>query len=388
VSGRGRAAALWLATCLAVALGGTQAHAAPCAPPTPACHLENGKELLTSDPARAAAELLASYRLDERTDTLVLYATALSLDGRYALALDTWKRIIVFRDSELEAAKEAARTATGRRRTAARAAVARVQRQAEQAAEAILKLWPRVARVRVRLAPGQQLAVSHDGVEVDTARDVLVNAGRDELVFTRRDGSVERVPVELAAGAIATIDAPSGAARPATPPPEPVQVAQPRPAPEAAPPLAAARPAPVPPPRPAQPDAEVDAGAAPALAATRFVDEPRSPAMSRVGLGLAAGAVIAGGIAGGFGYLAGRDRDDARAAGCTADGQCPFGPAADLALRANDRARIAQFTAIGAGALLAAGATLWIYGRRHTRRAIDDVALHIGPSSAAIAGRF
>src|SRR5262249_52265559 len=106
------------------------AWAAPCSAPTPACHLENGTELLTSDPKRAAEELLASYQLDERTDTLALYATALALDHRYALALDTWKRVIMFRDSE----PEAARTSTGRKRAAARSTAARAQKQSEQAA--------------------------------------------------------------------------------------------------------------------------------------------------------------------------------------------------------------------------------------------------------------
>ncbi|HEU4733259.1 MAG TPA: hypothetical protein VFT22_35445, partial [Kofleriaceae bacterium] len=198
-----------LAIGLAVAIGRADAWAEPCTTPTPACHLENGKELLTSDPKRAADELLASYQLDERTDTLALYATALGLDHRYALALDTWKRVIGFREAELEAAREAARTETGRKRAAARAAGARAQKQSEQAAEAIIQLWPRVGRVRIRIAPGQQVAVSRDGAPVDPTQDVIVNAGRDELVFTRDNGSVERVAVQVAAGAFVKIDAPA-----------------------------------------------------------------------------------------------------------------------------------------------------------------------------------
>jgi len=201
--------ARWLAIGIAVAVAGSEARAERCPPASPSCHLEAGKQLLERDPRRAAEELLASYQLDERTDTLALYATALELDRRYALALETWKRVIIFRDSELETAKETARTATGRKLTAARTAAARAEKQSEQAAQAILKLWPRVARVRIRLAPGQQLAVSHDGADVDPSRDVLVNAGRDELVFTRKDGTVERVAIEVPAGALAKIDAPS-----------------------------------------------------------------------------------------------------------------------------------------------------------------------------------
>jgi hypothetical protein len=367
-------ACAWIAAFVAAVIGQPMARAETCSPPTPACHLDNGKALLTSNPARAAEELLASFRLDERTDTLELYATALQLSRRYALALETWKRVIVFRDSEVETAREVERTATGRKLAAARKTIARAQKQSEEAAAAIIKLWPEVGRVRIRFAPGQQLAVVHDGVEVDATRDVLINAGGDELVFRRRDGSVERVTVEVAAGAVAKIDAPADAiAQPALPPrqklekpraPEREIVAKPEPAPEPAP-------------EPRKPDL-----------LPKQTDEPRSRTMSRIGLGLTAGAVVAGGIAGSFGYLASRDHDRSRELGCTADDQCPFGPAADLAERGNDRARVAQISAIAGGALLATGVTLWIVGRSKVQRPAPDVALHIGPSSTSIAWRF
>lgn len=393
-STRGQRAA-WLAICLTTVIGYREARAAECTPPTPACHLDHGKQLLASDPRRAADELLASYQLDERTDTLVLYATALQADHRYALALETWKRVIVFRESEIEAAKEAAkeaaRTATGRKLAAARTAQARAQNQAEQAAEAIIKLWSSVGRVRIRFAAGQQLAVSHDGVEVDATHDVLVNAGRDELVFTRKDGSATRVPVEVAAGAVAKLDAPTEmVARPAAPTPprpsRPVALAKPEAPPK---PELPVPPKPEAPPKPdvaAKPEAP-PTPPEPTLAAVQFTDQPRSRTMSRVGLGLVAGAAVAGGIAIGLGYVANRDFDRARELGCSGDGRCPFGPAADLAEQSNDRARLARITAIGGGALLATGVTLWIVGRSKTGRAAD-VALHISPSSAAIAGRF
>jgi hypothetical protein len=345
-------------------IGHAEARAETCTPPTPACHLENGKDLLNTDPKRAAEELLASYKLDERTDTLVLYATALALDGRYALALETWKRVIVFRESEVNAAKEAARKATGRKLAAARAAAARAQKQSEQAADAIIKLWPHIGRVHIKFADGQQLAVTHDGVEVDISHDVLVNAGHDELVFTRKDGSVERVAVTVAAGALEKIDAPPGvAAKPAPQPPRPE------------------------PPKPVEPAAPVEAPRTPPMP-VRLVDEPRSRTLSRVGLGLVVGSVVVGGVAGTLGYLAGRDYDDSRTSGCSSNGQCPFGPAADQAQRSNDRARLAQISAIGAGALAAAGVTLWFYGRGKAHHAVTDISLHVGPSSTAISGRF
>jgi hypothetical protein len=357
---------------------GRVAWAEPCTAPTSGCHLENGKELLATDPRRAADELLASYQLDERTDTLVLYATALGLDHRYALALDTWKRVIVFRDSELEAAREAARTSAGRKRTAARAVAARAQKQSEQAAEAIIRLWSHVGRVRIRLAPGASIAVSRDGAVVDPAADVIVNAGGDELVFTHKDGSVERVAVQVAAGAFAKIDAPAGPGnKPAVP--ADAHVAQPaKPAARVAPDAVAG---------------EAPAAPAPARVATR-TSEPRWLTMSRVGLGLVAGAVVAGGVAGSFGYLAGRDFDRARAAGCSNDGRCPFGMAADLAAQSNHRARIAQISAVGAAALAATGVTLWLVGRGKDHRTVTDVALRVGPMSTsggvstALSGRF
>jgi hypothetical protein len=375
----------WLAVGLTLALG-RAASAEPCSAPTPACHLENGTELLTSDPRRAAEELLASYQLDERTDTLALYATALALDQRYALALDTWKRVIVFRDGELEAAREAARTSTGRKRAAARVTAARAQKQSEQAAQAIIQLWARVGRVRIRLASGQAVAVTRDGAAVDPAQDVTVNAGGDELVFTHRDGRVERVAVQVAAGAFVKIDAPTGAA---AVPPAVARAPQPRERDGAEQPAAPVDPA-------AKPEPADNAAAAPrpALAAARAASEPRSITLSRVGLGLVAGAVVAGGVAGSFGYLAGRDFDRSRMTGCSADGRCPFGPAADLAQQSNHRARIAQISAVGAAALAATGVTLWWVGRGKSHGTVTDVALHVGPStssgglSTAVSGRF
>jgi hypothetical protein len=123
-----------------------------------------------------------------------------------------------------------------------------------------------------------------------------------------------------------------------------------------------------------------------------LINEPRTLTRSRIGLGLVAGAVIASGLAGSFGYLASHDFDRAREAGCSADGRCPFGPAADLAQQSNHRARIAQVSAVGAVALAATGVTLWWVGRGKTHRTVTDVALRVGSStsglSTALSGRF
>lgn len=361
-----RVGATKFAICIAVVIGQSEAQAKDCAPASPECHLQNGRELMKSDPRRAADELLASYRLDERTDTLELYASALEADKQYAAALETWKRVIVFRDSEITAAKELAAKPSVRKRAKARADLARAQKQSEQAAEAIIKLWPKVGKVKIKLAPGERIAVWRGGLEVDATRDVLVNAGRDELVFKRADGSESRVVIEVAGGGTAKVDAP--------------RVTLAKPAPKQAEPL---KPAPV----KDAPEEEAPADAEPQLAALRFEDKPRSQRMSRIGLGLVAGGVVAGALAGTFGYLSARDYDRAKEIGC-GGGECPVGPAADLAERSNDRARFAQISAIGGGALIATGVTLWIVGRRGAPRRSEDVTLRVGPSSAAIGWGF
>ena len=347
------------AFCCAALLAPSGAWAGECTQATPECHLANGKKLIDSDPRRAAQELIASYRLDERTDTLTLYATALASDKQYARALETWQRIILFRESEIEAAREAMRASSVKKREAARKQLARAQDQSEQAAAEIMKLWPSVARVRV-VMPAGQAVVTANGIEVDTSRDVLVNAGRDELTFTRTDGSSAKLTVEIAAGQVQTIQAP----QPRAPEPAPV-VLQPR---EDA---------------PAQKAAPVVITRAPSPAVT-FDEQPRSRTLSRVGLGLAAGGVVTLGVAGTFAYLANRDFDAAQGLGCDAGGDCPLGPASQRGDRAHDRTRYAQITAIGGGALLITGATMWLLGNRSTRRTATDVTLSVGPSSVGI----
>jgi hypothetical protein len=229
----------------------------------------------------------------------------------------------------------------------------------------------------------------------DTSKDVLVNAGKDELVFARKDGSEQRVTVEVAAGSVAKIDAPAPAiaAKPAPQAPMTKTAMIDKPAPQAKPApktlkLEQPKPAPV---EPAEEQAEEQPEAVkPAnLSAVKLgIEEPRSRTMSRVGLGLVGGAIALGGVAGGLAFLADRDYDKAKTLGCNDADQCPIGPAADLAERSNDRARLAQISAIGAGALLATGVTLWIVGRGKTRRAPADVTLSVGPKSAAMGWRF
>jgi len=364
--------AIWFA----VVLGPSLAEAKDCPPASPECHLENAKELLKSDPKRAAEELVISYRLDERTDTLQLYATVLEADKQYASALETWKRVIVFRDSEITAAKELAAKPSVRKRGKARGDMARAQKQSEEAAAAIIRLWPKVGKVKIKLTPGEQVAVWRGGIEVDATRDVLVNAGRDELVFKRSDGREERVVVEVAAGASTKLDAPRAGTL-AKKPPRKQTIEQAKPEPE----VAAKKPLPKLQPKPEAEEAEPD------LTAMRFEEQPRSPRMSRIGLGMIAGGVVAGALAGTYGYLSARDFDRAKDAGC-GGGECPVGPAADLAERSNDRARFAQISAIAGGALVATGVTLWVVGRGKTRRAATEVTLRVSPSSAAIGWGF
>src|SRR4051794_7294482 len=271
-----------------------EAHA-ECAQPTPECHLANGQQLLDSDPKRAASELLASYRLDERTDTLALYAAALEADHQYARALEAWQRIILFRESEIEAAKEA--------RSAKKKQVA--QQRSEEAAAAIMKLWPRVSRVRITGADG--LVVTASGIELDLSKDVLVNAGSDELVFTRKDGGSAKLAIQVAAGEGKTIEAPKGAA-PIAPPAEP-RMAMDKPRAEVVE-LHRVQPKPAP------------VIVTKPLAPIATADGPRSRTMMRAGIAIGAAGLIGLGAAGTLAYLSHRDFDHARVLGCDSDGQC------------------------------------------------------------------
>ena len=104
-----------------------------------------------------------------------------------------------------------------------------------------------------------------------------------------------------------------------------------------------------------------------------------------------AGGIAATAVAGTFGYLWYRDFDRAKNLGCNSNGDCPVGEATNLAERSNDRARIAQLSAIGAGALLATGATLYVLGHKKssTREAqVGTMTLTVSPSSTTFAVRF
>jgi hypothetical protein len=114
-------------------------------------------------------------------------------------------------------------------------------------------------------------------------------------------------------------------------------------------------------------------------------DEPRatrSPTMTRVGIGLGVAGVVGLGVAATLGVIASRDFDKAQDLGCDSDGQCPIGAASEMAQQSNDRARAAQITAIGGGALLATGATLFILGRRPAKQ--ERMTVSVNPSSISI----
>jgi hypothetical protein len=213
--------------------------------------------------------------------------------------------------------------------------------------------------VRIRLA-GQQLAVWHDGAAVDASRDLVVNPGHDELVFKRADGREQRLAIEVAAGAFTNVDAPV----------EEMVRPQPKPLPKL------------------QPKVVVEEPPAPVIQTKpepRYVEQQRSRTLTRVGIGFIGASVVAAGVAGTFAVLSNRDFDRAKALGCNDAGDCPVGPATDRAQRSNDRAQLAQISAVASGALLAGGAVMWFYGHKTTRR---EVTLRVEGSSAAIGWRF
>lgn len=338
-------------------LAPTDATAADCAAnPTPACHLAEGKKLVKNDPKRAAAEFLASYKLDERTDTLELYATALTSDKQYALAADTWERIVKYRESELTAAKEQKKN------------IAAAQRKMDAASKELTKLEANTAKVRIKLNPGPPPKVSRDGSEVDPTKEIWVNSGTDELVFTFADGGSEKVPVNLKAGDNVRIDAPKQ--KIVEPPKPPVEepkppVEQPKPpVEEPKPPMVVQQPLP---PGPSD-------------------EAPRSNFKRNLGYGMIGGGVILAGVATTFAIVANSKFSDAKDAGCDDDANCPGGRAAALAEQSNDNARVAQITGIGAIALVGVGVTLWVMHKKESKR--SNMTLNVSGKSASFGWRF
>lgn len=348
-------------------LSPVKAYAGDCSSnPTPACHLAEGKKLVKSDPKRAATEFLESYKLDERTDTLELYAAALESDKQYALAAETWERIVKYRESELTAAKEQKKN------------VAAAQRKMDGASKAVTKLEANTAKVRIKLNPGPPPKVTRDGADVDVTKEVWVKSGSDELVFTFADGSSEKVAVNLKAGENVRIDAPKAK------PPEAVK-----------PPVIEPKPDPKPEPM-VKKDPVVVKKDPPKSVAMRVPDEkplPAGPSEGRsnlkrnVGYGLIGGGVVLAGVATVFGVVAANKFDDAKAAGCNSDAECPIGgPGADLVEQSNDNARVALITGIGAGVAIGAGVTLWMMHRKESKR--SNMTLNVSGKSASFGWRF
>jgi hypothetical protein len=96
--------------------------------------------------------------------------------------------------------------------------------------------------------------------------------------------------------------------------------------------------------------------------------------------------IVGLGVAATLGVIASNDFDKAQDLGCNSDGQCPIGAATEMAQQSNDRARAAQITAIGGGALLATGATLFILGRRPAKQ--ERMSVSVNPSSITVGWSF
>lgn len=347
---------------IALALLSPSEAKADCA--TPQCHLDAGKKAIKTDPKKAAAEFLASYKLDERTDTLELYAAALENDKQWALAAETWERIVKYRDSELTTAKEQKK----------QAAIAASQRKVTAAAKSLNKLEAKTAKVRIKLNPGVPPKVTRDGTEVDVTKEIFVKVDGDELLFTFADGTSEKVPVNLKAGENVRIDAPA---------PKPVEPPKPPDPPKP----------PVDPPKP-----PVDVKPEPKDTAMQPPpeDKPLPPMVPEgkpsntkrnIGIALVGGGVILAGVATAFGVVASNRFSDAKDAGCNDDGECPVGSRGlELAEQSNDNARVAQITGIGAAALIGTGVTLWMLGRKESKK--SNMTVQVTGKSAAFSWRF
>lgn len=342
-------------------LAPTHASAADCASnPTPACHLAEGNKLVKSNPKQAAAEFLASYKLDERTDTLELYAVALEADKQYALAAETWERIVKYREGELTAAKEQKKN------------LAAAQRKLTGASKAVTRLEANTAKVRIKLDPGPPPKITRDGNEVDATKEIWVKAGGDELVFTFASGSSATVPVQLKAGENVRIDAPK--AKPVEPPKPPIE--EPKP-PVEPPPVVTNDPEP-----PVVGMKDPDVKPLPPGPS----ETPHSNFKRNLGLGLVGGGVILAGVATTFAVVASNKFSDAKDAGCDDDANCPAGRATNLAEQSNDNARVAQLTGIGAVALIGTGVTLWLLHKKESNK--SSMTINVSGKSAAFGWRF
>jgi len=341
-------------------LAPTQASAADCTSnPTPACHLAEGNKLVKSNPKQAAASFLASYKLDERTDTLELYAVALEADKQYALAAETWERIVKYREGELTAAKEQKKN------------IAAAQRKMDGAAKSVTKLEASTAKVRIKLNPGPPPKITRDGNEVDASKEIWVKSGSDELVFTFADGSSAAVPVQLKAGENVRIDAPKP--KLVEPPKPPVE----EPKPPVEPPVVKKDPEP---PVVGMTDPEVKP-------LPPGPSEPQHSNFRRnLGFGLMGGGVILAGVATTFAIVASNKFSDAKDAGCDDDANCPAGRATNLAEQSNDNARVAQITGIGAVALIGTGVTLWLLHKKESNK--SSMTINVSGKSAALGWRF
>ncbi len=343
-------------------LAPTSARAADCTSnPTPACHLAEGNKLVKSNPKQAAVEFLSSYKLDERTDTLELYAVALEADKQTALAGETWERIVKYRESELTAAKEQKKN------------VAAAQRKMDGASKSLKKLEANTAKVRIKLNPGPPPKITRDRNEVDANKEIWVKSGSDELVFTFTDGSSVPVPVNLKAGDNVRIDAPK---------PKPKPVEPPKPIDEPKPPIE--------PPPVVKKDPDP-----PVVGMTEPDRNPLPPGPTEtqpsnfkrnVGYGLIGGGVILAGVATTFAIVASNKFSDAKDAGCDADANCPGGRATNLAEQSNDNARVAQITGIGAVALIGTGVTLWLLHKKEANR--SSMTINVTGKSAGFGWRF
>jgi hypothetical protein len=343
---------------LGLALAAAPAAADTCDPPSPECHLKNGEKLLKTDPKGAAAELLASYKLDERTDTLTLYAQAVQADGQYGLALETWQRIILFRESEIDAAKEA----KGKEKAKATAKAKDAQAKSEEAATEIQKLWGKVGKVKINNLNGMTVT-RPGGAEVDATKEVLVTSGHDELVFTRADATTKTLTVEVAAGSTKAYDAPTGSDAPMKEPVAPQPLVK-------------------------------DHGGEKTVVETRpdgqtitYTEAPRSPGMAKAGLVIGGVGAVGLGVGATFAIIAHGKYSDAKDLGCDSDNNCPTGAATRKARSANDNARVANVGLIGGGALVVTGAILYYVGHKSVRKE-SDVQVSLTPDFVGVGWSF
>lgn len=331
-----------LVAIVVIATHAAPAGADPCSTPAE-CHLVAGQALMArGDFEGAAKRFRAAFDADPTAEAMADYATALERGHHEALAYDAFVTAAALipgaRDKAAAQLRQASATGDATAQQQARDAVDRVEPLRLAIESNVSRLKAIVGFAELKYASGASpdgiVVARADGGDVPDpfAHPIAVHAGHDTLVVTYGTGETHELAIDVGAGETRTV-----VVEPATPPARP---------------------------------------STPAATTTTTLVSPPPEHRSRAGLVLAAGAVAALGVAGGFAIQSARDWNEAEADGCT-DAGCTTKLGQQHGDRSNTLADVARYTAIGGGVLAAASAYLLLHHESPT------AAVVVTPSGTA-----